>query len=202
MATPIVIASCIRITLVMTQEGSQRINRFHFLTDGAGPFPAPALQALASDFYAVLVAPYYKPLANANVNFDRVEALDMTTPIGQVGVYVPPQPQAGGAAGEALPANATAALSLKTGYSGRRFRGRSFFVGLSEASSSGSTLGNGSIVSLVALASRFLIYSGTATIPGSMAIASYTYHLLTRIAAVSVDAFIDSMRRRLINRGR
>jgi hypothetical protein len=107
-----------------------------------------------------------------------------------------------------LPSNVTLAISFRTGFRGRSFRGRAYAVGLTEGQVTGD-----SVSDAVATAYRehweAFIASVQTDFPGaSLAIVSrcqdgawLTTATVTPVETVLVDPTVDSMRKRLKGRG-
>lgn len=198
-----ILASCIEVALYGTQEGSQRINVWHYKNVSAIGAPSVAqLIEIGQDFWSAINATYTS-LANVNTNFDSVTVRDLQAVGANVGVYTIPQPHPGTASGTADPGNASLVLSWRTGRAGRAFRGRTYLYGLSETSTVGSTVNSGYALAANTLAATIRNFTNT---PGAVtlqfAIASFTKEVLQPVIAHIIDIYIDSMRRRLINRGR
>lgn len=195
------IPGLVRIVLRATSEGSNRINVFHYKTTAAGPLSVSDLLALGQSFWTVVVAPFYKPLCGAGVNFEEVIVTDRSAAGLNTATYTPPQPQPGGASGELLPANASVVISNRTGRTGRKNRGRTYLFGLTEAQDVGSTVNSTYVTAALTLWQNLQAFIGTSAIPVEYVVASRKFLVMTKIIAAVVNAFIDSQRNRLVNRG-
>jgi len=184
-----------------TQEGQERIMVINHKHSLVGVPTVAQLLALATDYWTRVLAPYYKPIVTSNVNFDSITVTDKSIAGGNQAVYVPPQPQPGGATGDSLPGNATASMSWRSSQTGRAHRGRNYFFGLGDTSANGSTLTNASGTAISTLMGNMLVYNGIAGMPTSFVIASKVLVQLTPVLGYVLDAFVDSMRRRLLQRG-
>ena len=198
---PRYINNVIEIVLHATQEGSQRANVFHYQKLLAGPPSSAQLLELATNWWNAIQAAYTQ-IANSNLNFDYVTARDISAPGLNEATYVIPQPHIGTAAGVALPANAAAVISWKTGQAGRSNRGRTYLFGLSDGHASGSTLTSTylGLAALVALNIRSF-NNAAGAVQVVFAIASFTHGYYVIVTSATIDAFVDSQRRRLIGRG-
>jgi len=199
--TPVYIPKWIQCTLHATQEGQERLTNFNFITSSTTVPSVGDLNSLAQSLYNVLVAAYIKPICGANVNFDFMEAKDRAREGGNVGIYTPPQPQAGTATGEALPGNVALVLSEKTNRIGRRYRGRLYSYGMVESQTAGSSALSSYIASWLSVGAILIGYLGIGPLPVKWVVASEKFLLLTEIFGVAVNAITDSQRRRLPDRG-
>lgn len=204
MATPIprFLASTVEVVLHMTQEGSQRANVFHYKYVATSPPTVGNLVELASNWWTA-VNTAYTAMANASLNFDYVTARDIDHAGANEGVYNIVQPHPGTTAGVQAPANATSVISFRTGVAARYGRGRNYICGLSDGSATGSQVVSGYLTQLVALANiiRAFTNSGGA-LATTFGIASFKHNLFIPVISAIVDIYLDSQRRRLINRGR
>lgn len=116
-------------------------------------------------------------------------------------------PIQGANVGQALPGNVTVAIKWETGFRGRSFRGRTYHVGMTATQVLGDQLVVGTQASLLAIY-RALI-ADVFAVPGcELGVVSYASHnawraagLFTPIIDCSINADLDSQRRRLAGRG-
>jgi hypothetical protein len=103
--------------------------------------------------------------------------------------------------------NVTLAVKWQTGYAGRSYRGRTYFIGLTENNVTGDTVA-GAYASGLQGAFEQLMSDLDGAGFGMGVLSRYhnnaprTAGVLTPITSVSVDTVIDSQRRRLQGRGR
>ena len=195
------IPGLVRIVVRATSEGSNRITVFHFKTTATGPLTVSDLLALAQSFWTAVIAPLYKPMVGAHINFEEVTATDRSAAGLNTATYTPPQPQAGTAAGDALPANTALVVSNRTGKTGRRNRGRIYLYGQTEAQASGSFVNSSYVTAALTLWQAIVNWGGTLAIPCEYVVASKTFLVMTRIISAVANIYIDSQRNRLVNRG-
>lgn len=109
---------------------------------------------------------------------------------------------------QTTPNNVTAVVSLKTGFTGRSFRGRKYHIGLDEASYSGNILTDpyrlalklayDDIIDRLQELDEGIRLCILSRVSGGIERAS---GVLTVVTSCAVDAFVDSARRRLAGRG-
>lgn len=137
----------------------------------------------------------------------RTKALDASgSPMED---FTLPTPRAGSINSPLLPGNASFAIKLSTGRTGRSFRGRLYFVGLTSAVL--GTTANQILASTSTLFVSWLntLLSNLATGGHTLGVVSYRSNHVFRanglftqaVNWVAVDNNIDSMRRRLTGRG-
>jgi hypothetical protein len=152
------------------------------------------------------------PGMNGNVTYNGCSAVDMSAP-GQEGVIVPETSgNTGSGGGAPLPSNVTAAVSFRTGLTGRSNRGRNYIVGLSGDEITGDSLTAGTVAnwtSIFNVLGTYLVDLGAQHVVASLFHGVDVDHKpIPRIEGIAhdvtnyiVDAALDSMRRRLIGRG-
>jgi len=198
-----ILAQTIEVALYGTQEGSQRINVWHYKNTSGITAPSVAqLLEIGTNFWSFINV-LYTGLANINTNFEAVVVRDLQAVGANVATYTIPQPHPGTQSGTADPANASLVISWRTGRAGRAYRGRTYLFGLSEASTVGSMVNSTYLTNAASLGSliRNFTNSGGA-ISLQFGVASFTKEVIQSVIAHIVDVNIDSMRRRLITRGR
>lgn len=106
-----------------------------------------------------------------------------------------------------MPSGTTVAVSWRTGFSGRSFRGRTYHVGLVESQVTDNAITAATHTLLIADYAQLVTDLATTDTP--LVIASrYTNNaprvtgVATVVLSVLIDTFIDSQRRRLAGRGR
>ena len=99
------------------------------------------------------------------------------------------------------PGNVTATISWRTGRTGRRYRGRTYVVGLTEpVVSDFDTLVGGAITWMASSAVDWILRALGASLPP--VVASFTYATAEEILSAVIENVVDSQRRRLPRRGR
>jgi len=197
------IAKWIQITAVWSSEGSQKVNTFSYSYNGSsssGPTTAE-LSVLAAD-WAATCRVIFNQCQGTGANFDRVEARWLGNEPHKYGEFVPTQPNPGLQAGELDPANAALCCTVKTGFMGRKYRGRSYLGGMTENVTQGSTALSSYLLNAISLAAAVRNFTGNGTTPVNMVVASRKYGFLTDVISTVINAQLDSQRRRLIGRGR
>lgn len=147
-----------------------------------------------------------KPLINNSVSLNTIRVTDMRTATGGVIEDTTGLPTAGTATGNAVPNNVTVAIKLITTQRGRSFRGRAYHVGLSTTAVAGNTVTS---TTRTALRNAYLALFTLSSAPTwSLGVASRfsnnlprTEGVITEVTDVSVNAIVDSQRRRLPSRG-
>lgn len=106
-----------------------------------------------------------------------------------------------------MPSGVTVAVSWRTGFAGRSFRGRTYHVGLVESQVTDNEIDSGTHATLAGGYAQLVTDLATNDTP--LVIASrYTNNaprttgVATVVLSVLIDTFIDSQRRRLAGRGR
>lgn len=195
----------IKVCLRYTQIGQQVCNVFH--VRGPSDPTVTDLQTVAEEF-AAWWNTELRPLTHAGVTLDAIEVSDMTADGEEGIVYTTGLPLAGTNSGSSLPNHVTIVTKFATGLLGRSFRGRSYMVGLPESAlDTGSQTVTSTFRAQLGSAMNDLI-SSLATAGFNLAIASLftdgaprTTGVLTDVLSASVNATVDSQRRRLPERG-
>lgn len=154
-----------------------------------------------------------KAYLTTSIAMTRVTATRQVTAFEQQMSYIPPAPVTGLMAQESVPMNVAAVLTHRTAQRGRSYRGRTYQPGLPD--SIRTSPGEFNLASLAAIASVYV--TGLITnLPAGWdwaVVSHYTggqkpnpslpriHGLKTNITGVTVDALIDSQRRRLYGRG-
>lgn len=137
----------------------------------------------------------------------EVYVTDLTTDTSAAVTRVPDPDVFGTVGGEIMPLNVSWALSFRTAFRGRSFRGRNYFCGFVTDQISSNTVNNDTVI---AIKNAYLALFATATDAGvTWVIASRFHNKAPRtagvtapvIAIVAVDNVVDSQRRRLPGRG-
>jgi len=191
----------VRLVLLATQEATVRTTVLHYSTIAPHTWTAGELLTLATNWWNA-VRTSAKASVHSGVNFLSVTATDLSNDLFPTqAVYNIPQPEPGLAGGDAVPANVAACIAWKTPYANRRLRGRTFWYGLTEGFTSGSTLG----ISYLTLLSNFATAVGSFNNPSGVgvyfAVYSRASNIMTAILTYIIDSVTDSQRRRLPLRG-
>jgi hypothetical protein len=184
---------------IQGREGTQaRVNVLAYKYTGAGPSAAE----LASLGLAIVstVLPAMEAAASNNVSWQNIHLRDMDNALGATVDYPLVGPYAGTRAVAGAPGNVTLALSKRSAYAGRSFRGRLFMVGPGQGDFPADVATNAYLTLATNLAATLL----TVLVTGRFtpAIASVTQAASNVMVSVVIDAIADSMRRRLAGRGR
>jgi hypothetical protein len=168
--------------------------------------------ALANQLGAALVTwwgTHFQPILSNSLALGQVYITDMTADNSFVVVYTTGLPLVGQNTTESLPYNCAFVVSLRTANRGRSGRGRNYVPGLTEAQQAGSTIAAGTRTTLVA-AYQLLVGAGV-FVPGlDLSVVSRRHNKQDRVTCLvqpvvsvtSIDAIMDSQRRRLPGRGR
>lgn len=190
-----------KFTLIYQLFGREVVNILN--ADFTGGISPAILDEACEALYGVWAANVVNELSN-QLDFLRVEAVDLSVEIAETGIFVPESAVSGTVAGESLPANCALVMSLRTGYTGRSQRGRMFLPGIAESSVEGNTPDasiRGGLANTLAIVNAAL---ASVSIPFTWVVLSrYTEGALRAegvtlpVTSVLVDTRIDSQRRRL-----
>jgi len=183
----------------------QRMENVYHVHRPSTSWDATSLTSMAAILKAWWDASLKGQVSNA-ANLVEIIATDFTTPNSARVEYTTGLPIAGTNAGAALPANVTAAISWRTAFRGRSFRGRTFHVGFTGTMIVGSAVAGASQTALQTAYNALMVAVNSADT--QLVVVSRFAASLPRIAgistpitAVTVDGNVDSQRRRLIGRG-
>lgn len=148
-----------------------------------------------------------KPLQSSSVALLTVKATDLSSQIGPVVEDTTGLPIVGTGASGAVPNNVSVAIKLITANRGRSFRGRVFHIGLVNSVVTNNTV---ALATRTSLRNAWLAALTLGTSPiWTLAVGSrYTNNaprvtgLATEVTDISVNAIVDSQRRRLPERGK
>lgn len=151
---------------------------------------------------------YFSPLQGLGVAITRFVATDINSEDSFQVDKAPSLDLTGLINNPVMPGNVTAASKLTTGHTGRSYRGRSYFIGLTEGQCVGDSLASG-VASAITAAWDFLIADLHADVlAADLCIVSYcadgswrTNALVNKVTAVNTEGTLDSMRTRLLGRG-
>jgi hypothetical protein len=161
-----------------------------------------------------LISEELMPLLNNSIQFIELIARLLDT-ASSIGYSLPISPAvSGGVAGEGMPNNVTYTISLKTGLTGRSFRGRNFVPGLSPDNVNGNTIASGFRTGILAFYNELRAlaestgnplvvvsrYSGVNPTTGKPI--PRVEGIATEVISITTfDDIVDSQRRRLPGRG-
>lgn len=195
----------VKVCMRYMKAGQQVCNVFHVDVGGA-PSTADliAIGGAFKDWWSAKVKPYQ----SEDVTLQAVEVTDIET-LGAPGIeYTTGLPDTGTVGAPPLPNNVTIASKLSSGLTGRSYRGRSYFVGLTPAyiladnqhinptmSTAFNAMWEDLLSRIVALGFELAILSLR---NGG---ADRTSGVLTAVTNVLTNTVLDSQRRRLPERG-
>ncbi len=166
---------------------------------GPDPFDLTVANGIAAVFQTnipAIIAPLSFDLMIDNIVVQNLGG----TASGQTSLAITPVEQ-GGQTQDALPGNVAFCVSLRSALAGRRFRGRKYFSGLGEGDVTANAWGapqRDALLNAIDDLRAALVTNGT-----PLSIFSPTgLTLVPVVAAVAVDLYVDSQRRRLTGRGR
>lgn len=188
------------VRLEMSIAGQQVVNTFSYKYTGAAP-GVTALSDFALGWWNAVKTPYQN-LTPTALRFISVTVRDLGASTGGQVVYNIPGTVTGVDVNDPLPASATAAVGTRTPIVGRYSRGRFFLPPTTEQNQTNSSFTNTYMSAIQALVTVLGSYFGPTSLPAVPAVASRKKQALYIISSFVWDIFVDSMRRRLIGRGR
>lgn len=148
-----------------------------------------------------------KARVTAQISLVKIIMTDLTTESSPKVEHAVSPAIAGTAAGDALPANCAAEITLVTGLRGRSYRGRIYIPGVPDTSATASSWNAGFITSLSGAFANFITVTYGAG-GAKLVVASRVHNGAVRAAGVASDVlsvtvspYICSQRRRLPGRG-
>jgi len=193
-----------QVTVNATFLGQQVQNVYHVRLDDTDP--EPSLQDVADTFIAWVIAELVANVSS-DVEYRSVIVTDQSVQNGAQYTGAFPPATNGEQLSAPLPSSNTVAVSWRTGFSGRSFRGRTFHFGLVESQVTDNEVVGATLTALVADYAQLITDCATAGFP--LVVASrYTNGaprvtgIKTNILSLLIDPVIDSQRRRLPGRGR
>jgi hypothetical protein len=149
------------------------------------------------------------PIMSNQVSMFLVEAVHLTPPPAFTGTWAPSGTITGGDSNAALPNNVTLSVSFRTGLTGRSYRGRNYWLGLTEPEVTNNVVSPSRTAAITAAYAGMM---GNDAVVGGWHWGVYSRRhlnadretgLFTAVTSiVIVDAQVDSQRRRLPGRGR
>jgi len=192
------VANTVEVAIQGKEGGQARVNVLAYKYSGAAPTPAELTSLGAAIAGAVL--PAMEAAAVTTVSWQNIHLRDMSTITGASVDYPLVGPFVGLRSTPAAPGNVTLSLSKRSAIAGRSFRGRFYTVGPGQADFPLDT----AAVGYVTLATNIGVTLLVSFLAGRFqpAIASVVQAASNPIISVVIDTVADSMRRRLLNRGR
>jgi len=194
----------LEVVMNYLQSAQKLANVFHVQVDD--PTSGTVRQQIAQAFYDWWVAEM-APLTSGAVELTDVLVRDIENELGGQYTLVPPTLTVGALSEEALPNNVTLAVAARTALSGRSYRGRTYFVGLTD----NNVIANETPTDFVTSVQNALAaLQNTYIEQGVLAVLSMVNNKTPRVAGVLTpiiawlvtDRIVDSQRRRLPGRGR
>lgn len=182
----------------ISSRGESAVNVLHF-RDQLGAIDG----ARVAELFDQLDAWYtndWADLASNTWQTDFYSAVDLTVPEGAV--YTRVSTATGGSSSQALPAQNTIAVSLRTGFSGRSRRGRIYHVGLAEDMTENSTLTSAASATFITTYTSLL--TSVNNVDWQLVVASFVSNGAPRTTAlispvtnvILTDVIVDSMDKR------
>lgn len=182
-------------------------NVYHFLQgDGATPPTVAQMQAVAAALEN-WESTQGRQMRHSAAVLLNITVRDLSTQSGPAIIRLPTTNVTGVGIGTAPPGNVTAAIKWNTGFRGRSFRGRTYHVGMPPNYITGNQLTAAAITDF--LARYTALQTQLEAVAGiQMVVVSFAFNKFWRATALashvinpSVDANLDSQRRRLAGRG-
>lgn len=188
----------VRVAMLYSRDTRTFVNTFH-VVDTAG-WTLAKMQTLATDTFNWWNTSYKHAIPAAVLLYQiQVRLYDPANPLAYDSNINPPV--AGDEAGTSEAGNVTATISLRTGLAGRKYRGRMFVPGVSEVvTNPNDTLTSTGLALIAAAAATFVTTAFTGGV--RVAIWHVATNTFTFVTSAVLNSVIDSMRRRLPNRGR
>lgn len=197
MPTPI-ISGAIKVT-VTGEYYAQLVENVWGVYAGAGTPDAADLATICGIFQANYAA-ILNPLVGA-MTVSSFTARYLGDALGPEATLVNSPVQSGGQVGAGEPGNVALCISLRSGFAGRRFRGRKYFSGIPVSQQVNNFLEDTFVNDMVSAVQELITDLAANSTP--LAVISVVGLTVTPVVtAVAVDTAIDSMRRRLAGRGR
>jgi hypothetical protein len=198
------VAKTIQLDLIFLLHG-QRVENVWHVTNNSG-VDAQVLQDTAVAAMNWCTTSLMPLLAN-DIQFLGVEALNLDIPNGSKIAVQPPAPVAGGNTTPAFPGNVSFCVSLRTGFSGRSFRGRKYIPGIPLNVVNGDSVTSAFASDLIAAFND--LTQVMFAIGNFVVVVSRFANLVERLVPIATvvesytttDFFVDSQRRRLTGRG-
>lgn len=200
MATPVFIPNWLFVRLEMSFNGQQVINTFSYKYAGGAP-GAAGLTDFATGWWNAVKTAYQAATSN-QLRFLSVTVRDMGSSSGGQVVYNIPGTVLGNLIADPLPGGATLAVGTRSATVGRYSRGRFFLPPSTEDQQSAGIWANAFMTFITNLTLAIGGYTGPVSLPANIAVASRKKVALYLVTNFVWDNLVDSMRKRLIGRGR
>lgn len=188
----------VKVAMVYARDTRQFINVLHF--SQAGGWTLPQMQLLATDIVAWW-EDFYRIGQPAAISLVQVQVrlLDPSNPLAWD--FAPSPGIPGTSSDPPSPANVTLTVSWRTGLAGRKYRGRIYVPGITEAVAQLFDDASAAFITQMAIAGAELI-SGALSGAGVLSIFHVSTNTFTQVTSVVLESLLDSQRRRLAGRGR
>lgn len=194
-----------KVAMYWDTPGGKALNIFHFRK--ATPFDKDDLAALEAVISLNWDA-QFSPLQATAVECNRILLTDINEDDSFQVDRAPSTPLAGGLNENAMPSNVTVATKFGTGHAGRSYRGRSYFIGLTEPQCIGDILVAGVSDDITSAWVDFIGAVHDSDLGADLVIVSYCNDgawrdeaLVNPVSEITTENTLDSMRTRLLGRG-
>lgn len=192
-----------QVEMRFVQAGQKVENVYH--VKKVGGWTVETMEELAADFVSWWSGTQ-KAYAPITLGLVMVAVKDLTTQYSAGIEYTTGLPLAGENTDEQMPNNVTAAVKFTTGLRGRSFRGRVYYIGLTNQHVIANTIDPGHVTTMNGWFANLITRLGA--LDAQLVVASRigggverTTGISTPVLSASVDATVDSQRRRLPGRG-
>lgn len=193
----------VKLEVIFRYNGQICINTHHYRKDV--PWDVPAMQNLAAEYIQAWNTFMEPTMTNEN-ELINTRVTDLTTQFSNSIEYSTGLPIPGDANSSAAPNNVTLSVTWLTAFRGRSYRGRTYHIGLTEANIAQNEV-SGTYRGYMA-AFYGALFTSVPSTGEEMVVVSYfqggeprAEGLATPIIGISIDAVVDSQRRRLPGRG-
>lgn len=197
---PVYIPNWLFVRLEMSFNGQQVINTFSYKYSGGAP-GAAALTDFATQWWTA-VKPSYQALSSTALRFLSVTVRDMAASSGGQVVYNIPGTVLGSNSNDPLPGGTTLAVGARSATVGRYARGRFYIPPTGEDTQTAGVFSNAFMTLVTNLTLAVGNFIGPVSLPAQVAVASRKKVALYLITNYVWDNLVDSMRKRLVGRGR
>jgi len=191
------------IGLQFVWQGQLCANVLHARKDT--PWSSAELVAL-SDAAVGWISNDWNDAAISSASCVGVKSIDLSTELGAIGLPTTFEAVPGNLAATNVPTSATVAVSLRTAFRGRSFRGRVYHVGVSLAHITDSRL-NATGQAVLSTVYNALVTRIAATAGGLCVLSRFHDHAKRAtgvgflVTSIAINTALDSQRRRLPERG-
>jgi hypothetical protein len=198
-------ANTCKVALYFDTAGGKAMNILHFRRD------AGWTESDLRTFHGLISAAWdtnMSPLQSNTIVLSRIVVTDIGAEDSFEYDAVPPDDLTGGDTSPVMPNNVTVATKFTTGHAGRSFRGRVYFVGLTEINCVGDELTSGAQSGINDGWTDFFGELNDGDLEAELVIVSYCHDgawrstaTVTPVTGISTEITLDSMRTRLAGRG-